>query len=255
MGERLPRIDILNRPVKAQDLVVLAHGGGEVADGPTHDWHPGLLRVLRFASVVEEAAPSVAVGLLRYRIRGWNGERADPAADLLEVLNGVGPDIERILLIGHSMGGRAVLRATTTSRVQGVLALSPWVPSDEPALPARSAPVVLVTGTEDSETPKKEARSYVRRSRAAGARLGYFEIDGAGHSLLLHAKEADHLIRSFLAYISGDRNDLIARSVSADAERDPDVAPPQKDQWRWISGPADNLLSVLSLKLNPLKHD
>ena len=56
----------------------------------------------------------VATYLLRYRVAGWNGAAADAHADVrwaIEQLRAEhGPDVP-IVLVGHSMGGRAALRA------------------------------------------------------------------------------------------------------------------------------------------------
>ena len=69
---------------------------------------------------------------MRYRYRGWNGAAADPVADLRAVLDGLPPRITRVLLIGHSLGGRAVIAAGNHPLVEGVLAHAPWLPGGEP---------------------------------------------------------------------------------------------------------------------------
>jgi predicted esterase len=229
-------------------LVILAHGGSEQADRPARDWHSGLLRVLRLGDVAAEAAPYAAVGLLRYRVSGWNGASADPARDVLQVIEAAQQNFERMLLIGHSMGGRAVLRASCVPGVCGVLALAPWVPSDEPNLQPCDVPVVIATGTSDETTTADETRRFVERSRKGGCRIGYLEIAGAGHRLLMHAKEADHLVRSFVSHALGTGDELIGSLISADDRRPPDLAPTQVDAWRYISGTRDNLISILGWK-------
>jgi pimeloyl-ACP methyl ester carboxylesterase len=206
-----------------------------------------------FGDVVAGVAPDAAVGLVRYRVSGWNGVSADPASDVKNMLDTAPDRFGRIVLIGHSMGGRAVLRAASHPRVEGVLALAPWVPDEEPALGPCEAPVVIATGTGDETTPVAAARRFVALSRIGGCRLGYFEIPGAGHRLLAHAQVADHVIRSFLAQTLGDGDDLIASSISADADRPPDFVPTPGDRWRF-SGPSDNVLSVLAWKGRRRSH-
>lgn len=254
MSLHLPNVEYLRSPAGAGGLVILAHGGDVKADSPARDWHTGLLRMVGFGDVVARSRPDAAVGLLRYRVSGWNGALADPACDVKNLLDSAPERFERIVLIGHSMGGRAVLRASSHPRVAGVLALAPWVPDDEPAREPCEVPVVIATGTDDEVTPVAAARRFVARSRIGGCRLGYFEIPGAGHRLLAHAKAADELIRSFLAQTLGGGDDLIASSISADADRPEDFVPTRGGRWERVSGPADNVRSVLAWKARRPSH-
>jgi pimeloyl-ACP methyl ester carboxylesterase len=244
----LPTVETLRSPSRARDLVILAHGGSVQADSPARDWHTGLLRVLQFGDVAAKAAPGLAVGLLRYRMCGWNGASADPARDVQKVIDAAPRQFERILLIGHSMGGRAVLRASAHPRVGGVLALAPWVPADEPGLRPCDAPVVIATGTNDGTTPVGMARDFVRRSRRGGSQLAYFEIPGAGHPLLLHAEVVDQLIRSFVAHALGDGDDVVRASVSGDPRRPPDLLPMRRARGGRLSGPVRSIRSVFAWK-------
>ena len=123
---------MLRHPVGATDLVLLAHGGSEHSSADPHLWSGAILRMWPFAQAVRSAVPEAAIGLMRYRYRGWNGAAADPAVDLRAVLDGLPPLIRRVVLIGHSMGGRAVVAAGDHPRVAGVLALAPWLPDGEP---------------------------------------------------------------------------------------------------------------------------
>lgn len=248
MSDPLPSIEALRSPSGAKDLLLLAHGGSVEADSPARDWHTGLLRVLQFGDVAAKAATHAAVGLLRYRVSGWNGAAADPARDVKQVIDAAPEQVERILLIGHSMGGRAVLRASTHPRVCGVLALAPWVPAGEPGLRPCTAPVVIGTGTNDETTPMNEARLFVERSRRSGTALAYFEIPGAGHRLLTHAKAVDQLIRSVVMHALGGGDSLIGSSISADPGRPADSLPTQVGAWSYMSGPVGNVRSVLAWK-------
>lgn len=244
----LPHVEALRSPSRARDLVILAHGGSVQADRPARNWHSGLLRVLQFGDVAAQAAPKAAVGLLRYRVPGWNGASADAARDVQQVIDAAPQQFSRILLIGHSMGGRAVLRASTHPRVDAVLALAPWVPADEPGLGPHEAPVVIATGTRDETTPVSMARHFVGRSRQGGSQLAYFEIPGAGHRLLLHADVVDQLIRSFVTHALNDGDDVVGASISGDPRRPPDSLPTQAGQRRHLSGPIRNIRSAVTWK-------
>src|SRR5687768_17670642 len=81
------------------------------------------------------AGRGVTTCLLRYRVAGWNGEAADAYADVRWSLDRIraehGPDVP-IVLVGHSMGGRAGLRARGENPVAAVCALAPRAPPGEP---------------------------------------------------------------------------------------------------------------------------
>ncbi|HEY3557443.1 MAG TPA: alpha/beta fold hydrolase, partial [Kribbella sp.] len=126
-----PGVDLVRHPAGATDLVLLVHGGSEHSHADPHPWRPALLRMWPFARAARSAAPDAAIGLLRYRFRGWN-DAGDAALDLRAVLDALPPVIARVFLIGHSMGGRAIVAAGDHPRVAGVLALAPWLPAGEP---------------------------------------------------------------------------------------------------------------------------
>jgi len=239
MSGVLPRIDFVQAPDGASDLVVVAHGGDEQSSSPAADWRPALLRVLRFAEVAREVVPKAAVGIARYRVSGWNGPVADPAVDLHAILEQQRAAFARVALIGHSLGARAVLRCSGHPGVVGSLALSPWVPDDEPPLASRQPPVVLVTGTSDSTTPASESRRFVAASRIAGAQVGYIEIDGGGHSFLTRSREANELVRGFLRHALGGGDPYIAGLLSSDPARAADQPPRVDSVYRWVEGIAE----------------
>lgn len=37
-----------------------------------------------------------------------------------------------VVMLGHSLGGRAAVRSAGAAGVRGVVALAPWLPEDEP---------------------------------------------------------------------------------------------------------------------------
>ncbi|MEV5046026.1 alpha/beta fold hydrolase [Streptomyces griseoincarnatus] len=86
------------------------------------------MAALRTRPVLRAAASAlplddVVLAHVRYRHRGWN--RNDPLIDTYRALGEL-PRIAGpvpVVLIGHSMGGRAALRAASHPQVRGVLAL------------------------------------------------------------------------------------------------------------------------------------
>jgi len=189
-----PGVDLLAAPADATDLVLLAHGGVVDSLATAGSWRPPILRMWPFALAARSAAPGAAVGLMRYRYRGWNGAEAHPAADLRAVLDRLPARIRRVLLIGHSMGGRAVVAAGNHSRVAGVLGLAPWLPADEPLITLRGT-VVLAHGTLDRITDPAQTAAYADRLRAAGVPVANFAVEGDKHAMLHRATDWNTLVQ------------------------------------------------------------
>jgi pimeloyl-ACP methyl ester carboxylesterase len=153
-----------------------------------------------FAVVARRAVPAAAVGLARYRYRGWN-DVGDPAADLRAVLDEV--PFERVHLIGHSMGGRAVVVAGDHPRVAGVLALAPWLPAGEPLMQLKP-PVTFVHGTADTMTDPRTTVAYAERLRAAGTPVTTHLLTGEGHPMLQRTAAWNRLVADFLTATESD---------------------------------------------------
>ncbi|HZX08287.1 alpha/beta hydrolase [Kribbella sp.] len=193
---RRPGVDLVVHPAGATELVLIAHGGEEHSHADPQLWRPALLRMWPFAAVARSAAPDAAIGFARYRFRGWNDD-GDPAADLRAVLDELPPVITRVLLIGHSMGGRAVVAAGDHARVAGVLALAPWLPDDEPLVALRP-PVTFVHGTEDTITSPAGTTAYATRLRDAGVTVTTYALAGEGHAMLRRPKDWNRLVAEFV---------------------------------------------------------
>ncbi|MEU8227190.1 alpha/beta hydrolase [Kribbella sp. NPDC048915] len=191
-----PGVDLVRHPSGASELVLLAHGGQEHSDADPHVWRPALLRMWPFARVARSAAPSAAVGFLRYRARGWNGGAA--ADDLLAVLNDLPAAFSRVVLIGHSMGGRVVVAAGEHPRVAGVLGLAPWLPRGEPLMRLRP-PVTFAHGTDDRLTDPATTLAYAERLRAAGTPVTTYLLANEGHTMLRRAADWNRVVADFVA--------------------------------------------------------
>jgi len=198
---RQPGVDLVRRPAGASELVLLVHGGMENSQADPHPWRPALLRMWPFAAVARAAAPAAAVGFLRYRYRGWNGAAADAAADLRAVLDALPAEIRSVLLIGHSMGGRAVVAVGDHPRVSGVLALAPWLPPGEPLVALRP-PVVLAHGADDRMTDPAATTAYADRLRAAGTPVTTYLLRNEGHAMLRRSGDWNRLVADFVGRTS-----------------------------------------------------
>ncbi len=141
-----------------------------------------------FAAAVTRAVRgrSVLVAEVRYRHRGWNGTRADAARDAATALGDlrerIGP--VPVVLLGHSMGGRAALRAAGDPAVRGVVALAPWCPPDEPVEHLGGRRLYLLHDETDRVTSARESWDFVRRARAAGADAVGIPMRTGGHAML-----------------------------------------------------------------------
>ena len=76
-----------------------------------------------------------------------------------------------IVLVGHSMGGRAALRAGGDPQVAAVCALAPWTPPGEPVGHLRDQTVAILHGRGDRWVPAKLSADFaVRAQRGRRAR-------------------------------------------------------------------------------------
>ncbi|MGW4809398.1 serine aminopeptidase domain-containing protein [Kitasatospora sp. NPDC004272] len=181
-------------PPAPDAAVLVLHGGRELGAQPPPVLNLPGLRMLPFARAVRRVAGaadgrSLAVGTVRYRCRGWNGDRADAARDAEAALSDL---VERLgpvptVLIGHSMGGRAALRAAAHPCVRGVVALAPWCPRDEPTEHLRGRSVLMLHGDRDKVTPPADTDLFALRARDHGAHVAGYRVLGSGHTLVRRA--------------------------------------------------------------------
>ena len=237
-----PGVDFVRRPAGATDLVLLAHGGSEHSHADPHLWRPALLRMWPFAVAARAAAPDAAIGFLRYRFRGWN-DAGDAAVDLRTVLDELPPVLSRVFLIGHSMGGRAVVAAGNHPRVAGVLGLAPWLPAGEP-LAALRPPVTFVHGTDDRMTDPAGTTAYAARLRAAGVAVTTYSIRGEAHAMLRRPKEWDRLVADFVRSALGEPG-----SSDRQASRDVVVEELQAGRHRTSTAAAVGGIAIARLRL------
>ncbi|WP_280876253.1 alpha/beta fold hydrolase [Streptomyces pseudovenezuelae] len=177
------------RPPHPRATVLVLHGGQETSERPARPWQLAALRmnpVVR-AVIAELPHQDVLVAQVRYRLRGWNGDRADPVRDTLRALDALAELTGPVptVLLGHSMGGRAALRAAGHPLVTGVVALAPWWPPAEPVEQTAGRRLVALHGERDHVTSPTETADCVRRARDEGAtRAGLAVIADGDHGML-----------------------------------------------------------------------
>jgi pimeloyl-ACP methyl ester carboxylesterase len=198
--ESLPRLEPVGpRPARPAALVVVAHGGG--ANATTSADRRGLpyWRMVPFARALART-DGLAVLMLRYRLRGWNGSARDAARDAEEML----AELHRrrpgvpTALVGHSMGGRAVLHAAGAPDVRAVAALAPWLDGTDPVDQLAGRSVLIAHGDRERTTDPRESLAYAVRARRVTDRVARFDVLGDGHAMLRRAREWHALVTRFV---------------------------------------------------------
>jgi predicted esterase len=176
-------------------------GGQATSEMPASPRQLTALRMRPFAAGIHRAGTDagLAVWLVRYRYRGWNGQQASPLADIgwaLDEARRRHGDVP-VVLFGHSMGGRAALRMGGDRSVRAVLAFAPWLPDGEPAGQLAGRRVLLAHGSLDRVTSASASRAFTREAAAAGAEVTWVEVRGDTHAMLLRYRTWQRLAITF----------------------------------------------------------
>ena len=171
-------------------VVVVAHGGREVSTAPNTAVHAAVLRMIPLAGAVGRAVQGegVVVRRPRFRLRGWNGAQASPVGDLTDVLDGIRSEFGPVpvVMIGHSMGARAAMRAAGHPSVAAVAGLASWLPPGEPVDQLAGRRILLAHGTADPITRPAETWAYAERAQAVTS-VTEIEVRDGEHTMLRRA--------------------------------------------------------------------
>jgi dienelactone hydrolase len=171
-------------------VVLVVHGGQAVSTAPTTAFQPAVLRMIPVAAAIGQALrdSGVLVRRPRFRVRGWNGSHASPVQDLRELLDDIcdrlGP--VPVVLIGHSMGARAAMRAAGHPSVAAAAGLAPWLPPGEPVDQLAGRRILLAHGTADIVTSAAETWAYAARARPLTT-VTEIEVRGGDHPMIRRA--------------------------------------------------------------------
>jgi dienelactone hydrolase len=189
-GRALTRHDSVGAPTSA---VLVLHGGKErsraTVTGRSLSWQ----RAVAISRMLGRRLHGERVGvrLLRYRTVGWNGDGGDRIADARWALDLIRDEVGEVpvVLVGHSMGGRTACRVADHAMVRGVVALAPWLPTDEPVAALAGRELHAAHGRRDRITSARATRAYVERATAVAAATSFTDMGVRGHYLLsgIHA--------------------------------------------------------------------
>ena len=173
-----------------QAVVLVLHGGKADSYEASEPTHLSSRRVNPFVRALHRQGRDhgIAVWKVRYRVRGWNGRERSPAQDAAWALDEVRRrhgDVP-VVLVGHSMGGRAAVHVLGDRSVVGLVALCPWLPH-EPVEGARGKRVVIAHAAVDRWTSPRETRRWADAAAPLAASLLYVRVRGTGHFMLRRA--------------------------------------------------------------------
>ena len=219
-GETLPRGEAASGTMTG--IVLVVHGGQASSTEPTSALQPAVLRMIPVAAAIRYALRGSGAGVERPRfgVRGWNGTQASPVGDLNQALDAIAAELGPVpvVLVGHSMGARAAVRAAGHPAVAAVAGLAPWLPPGEPAGHLVGRSLLLVHGTSDGITSPEETWAFVERARAV-TEVAAVEVRGGDHPMLRRARLwhaiAAEFTRAALGLPAGDR--VLAAAVTTTA--------------------------------------
>jgi pimeloyl-ACP methyl ester carboxylesterase len=209
-------------------VILVAHGGQEASTGPTGPLQPAVLRMIPVAAAIRSAlrGSQVEVRRPRFRVRGWNGAQASPVGDLNAELDALAAAYGSVpvVLVGHSMGARAAIRAAGHPAVSAVAGLAPWLPPGEPVGQLAGRRLLLVHGAADRITSPADTWAYVARAREV-TQVAAVEITDGDHPMLRRASLwhaiAGEFARSALGEPAGNR--AVASALRAESAHPPRV--------------------------------
>ena len=185
-----PHLTSVSSPASVRAALLVLHGGQEVGHEMVGATSASWLRARVLAQAISGPArdAEVAIRLLRYRKRGWNGGE-DPVPDARWALERVRRELGDVpvVLLGHSMGARTAVHVADDPRVRGVVALAPWFPPGEPVDALAGRQLRAAHGRADEITSFEATRAFVERSRAVTELSHLHDMGEVGHYLLRRA--------------------------------------------------------------------
>lgn len=185
--KRAPELIPWNQPESSRAVVLILPGGFVKGRGRYWKFVEHELRDLARQLAGRGSAQGVAVYLLRYRCRGWNGDRADTLVDARWAIDTIARqhgDVP-VVLIGNSLGGRAAFLAAGEDSVVGVVGIAPWLPGDDPLEHLGGRKVLIIHGDRDrSAAAASRSFAYAEQARRVVSDLARLEVERVGHHFI-----------------------------------------------------------------------
>jgi len=203
-------------------IVLVAHGGQSVSTAPVAATQLAVLRMIPVGRAISRATGSSGIEVRRplFSVRGWNGSQASPVGDLVRVLDEIrarSPAVP-VVLVGHSMGARAALRAAGHPAVIAVAGLAPWLPPGEPVDQLAGRLVLLAHGADDRITSPDDTWAYAQRARGL-CDLAAIKVSRGDHPMLRRAALWHSIAADFTRVSFGLPGTEAAGAVIAAARR------------------------------------
>jgi pimeloyl-ACP methyl ester carboxylesterase len=209
VGDRVvaePYVELPERATSPRAAVLVLHGGKAESADPVAAGQLAVRRMQPFVRDLAALGDDLAVAQLRYRTRGWNGTGADVLDDVEVALAAIDTRYGGVpvVLVGHSMGGRAALRSAGHPNVRGVVALAPWLPGTEPVEQLAGRDLAVLHGTRDLTTSPRASARFVGRALPFTRRAVCLQLPWSGHGMVLRASTWHRLTAAFVAAITDD---------------------------------------------------
>jgi dienelactone hydrolase len=212
-------------------VVLVLHGGKVRSMRTPREWQLAVIRMRPFARALRRAGrdDGVAVGRVLFRVRGWNRAETSPVRDVRAVLAGIGDRFGSVpvVLVGHSMGARAALRAADHPSVRAVVALAPWLEGADSVASLAGRELLVLHGDRDRWTSPRASLAFAHAARAIATRSVYLAIRGQGHGMLgraalWHDLTTAFVLRALNSTSSGQSARIAAANKTLDAAEDGD---------------------------------
>ena len=200
-GAPASRLVATRIPENPDGVVIVLHGGGGRRGAMMV--RPTQLSVLRMIPIAWRIARRgkgrLAVFRLLNSTRGWNAEHTpvdDARWAIKQVVERYGAEIP-IALVGHSLGGRAALLTAAHAPVNAVVALNPYLHSQDRYADLAGTAVLVVHGTADRVASLATAEAVVHGLRQR-ADVTLVRVVGGKHAMLSRHRVFDGLASDFV---------------------------------------------------------